>query len=350
MFKKILFLLLASLLFNAKPIFSDFVYKDGWVHRSDDVATGSAQEHYFIACEAYKENDWHEAAKHFRIVGLNFPESSFGSDAFFFEGTSLFELDEFDRANIAFSNYLECKKDPRYFEEAIHYKFTIADRFRCGAKRRPYATKHFPKWLSADELALEIYDEVIAAAPTHQLAAEALYRKGCLLWRMKEFKESVDSYQLFIKRFPKHEKCPYAYLNINRVYLEQSRVELQNPDLIALAEVNTGKFRSAFPRDDMLKESEEDIQRIKEVYAGGLQETAAFYERTIQPGAAVIYYQNAIMKFPETTVAEKCRKRLSSLCPQALNEIEEKLEALNDAYDQGIDEASKEFDISDFLP
>ena len=124
-----------------------------------------------------------------------------------------------------------------------------------------------------------------------------------------------DSFQLLIRRFPKHELAPECYLYISKIYLEQSWYEYQNPDILAFAEINYRRFEKDFPREERLCEIQADLVAIKEIYAAGLYETGNFYERVRRPRAAVIYYHDAIHQFPDTCVAELCRERLDCLDP-----------------------------------
>lgn len=193
------------------------------------------------------------------------------------------------------------------------YKFNIANRLKDGAKRRFFNSKRFPKWRCGDSLALKIYDEIIETIPCHDFAAQSLFAKGYMLWQKQDYDESIDAYQCLIRRFPKHELTPMGYIAINRVFLEQCRLEFQNPDLLQLAQINLKRFKQEFPRDENLHIAEEDVQAIKECYADGLYKTGAFYEKTCKPKAALIYYQNAIDQFPDTYVAEKCRFRIDDI-------------------------------------
>lgn len=290
-----------------------WVLKDGWFVDAEDVATMSAERHYEIACRAMERHQWKVAAKHFRIVSLNFPTTAFGQDAPYYLGICYFEHHEYDCANEAFSKYLRCHSNPEFFEEAITYKFEIANRFKNGAKRRFFGMKRLPKWASGRDLALEIYDEVIAAVPCHDLAAWSLYAKGDLLRKDMAFRESIEVYQQLIKRFPKHELAPESYLVISCVYLEQSQFELQNPDLLALAQINFRRFQQDFPRDERICEVEANVCRLTESYARALYDIGRLYERRKYPDAAVLYYRRAIMQFPDTRVAQLCQCRLSDL-------------------------------------
>lgn len=290
-----------------------YTFKDGWFVSSDELPSLPIEEHFQLGAEAMQCEDWHAASRQFGIVALNFPDSPIGQEAYFFWGVCYFQLDEFDFANDAFSAYLKAHNTPQYFEDTIRYKFEIANRFRCGAKKRLFGTKQLPKWAPGGELAIEIYDEVIAAVPCHDLAARSLYAKGWMLWEQRAYSDSVDVFVQLIRRFPKHELAPESYLAITNIYLEQSQYEFQNPDLLGLAEVNVRRFQQEFPGDERLLQAESNLQNIKETYAFGLYATGMFYERTKKPWAAVIYYQRAICRFPDTCVAQRCNNRLIAL-------------------------------------
>lgn len=293
----------------------------GWTWKNDgfvdvnEMPTLTAEEHHALAVEAYKKCDWNEAARNFLIITQSFRTSPLAVDASYFLGVCYFELQEYEFANNAFSAYIGGKSHPNYFIESIEYKFCIAEAFRNGAKRHFFGTKQLPKWASGEELGVQIYDEVVAALPSHDFAARALYSKGSLLWKNKDYRNSIDCFQLLVKRFPKHELTPEAYLAMTCVYLDQSKFEFQNPDLLAFADLNVRRFKKQFPKEERLIQAENYVLEIKEVYASGLYETGLFYERTGKPLASVIYYKNAIQQFPETVVAKWCQKRLMDLLP-----------------------------------
>lgn len=279
------------------------------------------ETHYTLGKEALDTKNWEIAVYNFNVIAQNFPNHVLYQEAKFFLGIAYFNAYELEYANSAFSNYLNGQSNPRYFEEAIGYKLKIAERFRLGAKRRCFGAKCLPKWSSGRSLAIEIYDEVIASLPCHDYAAISLYSKACMHWEAQDFKESIEAFQLLVRRFPKHELTPTAYLSINQVYLEQAENEFQNPDILALAQINLKKFQRAFPKDEKLTEAEAHVQAIKEFYARGLWETGQFYERIEKPTASAIYYARAIKEFPDTSFAQCCRYRLTKVA-EMCKEIE----------------------------
>ncbi|HRD55015.1 MAG TPA: outer membrane protein assembly factor BamD [Parachlamydiaceae bacterium] len=312
--KKLLVSLLSIVFLTATaPVSAVWTIKKGRLVDASKTATLSVDEHYKLGIEALQEKNYKVAAQHFNIVATCFPLSECAQDANYYLGIALFQLEEFDFANDAFSAYISAKNHPQFFIEAIEYKFCIAEAFRKGACRRPFGSKQLPKWASGQALGLTIYDEVIAALPSHDFAVRALYSKACLLRSMKQYRDSIDALQLVVKRFAKHELASLSYVMIANIYLEQCEAEFQNPDLIAFSEINLRRFKEQFPRDEKICEAESIVLAIKETYAKGLYETGQFYERIEKTRASIIYYKNVVDQFPETNVAKICEERLKRL-------------------------------------
>lgn len=281
--------------------------------KTEEDADNYLTMHYNLGCKHYNAKEWRSAANEFEKVIYFFPSNDAAADAAYYLAVCYFEMKEYDFANREFSNYLKASNHPAFFEDAVYFKFCIAEHFKAGKKKRPMEMRYLPKWVSAHELALTIYDEVVAALPNHELTIQALYSKADLLYRMGEYRDCIDTYQTIIRRFPKNEIVPICYLNIAEAYYQQSRYEFQNPDILALAELNLRKFKDEFPRDDRVEIAESSFCRIKELYAKGLCDLGLFYERMEHPEAAAIYYQSSIEEFPDTHVAEFCYSRLVRL-------------------------------------
>lgn len=279
---------------------------------SEEEADAYLTAHYNQGCEYYNSESWRRASTEFEKVIYFFPCSDEAAKAAYYLAVCYYEMKEYDFANEEFSNYLKASQHPEFFEDAVYFKFCIAEHFKAGKKRRPFKMRYLPKWISAQESALEIYDEVVAALPNHCLTIQALQSKAELLSTMREFRESVETYQLIIRRFPKNEIIPTCYVKIAETYYEQSRYD-QNPDILALAELNARKFKDDFPREERVEIAEQTVRDIREVYAKGLFDLGLFYQRLKKPEAAVIYFQSCIEEFPDTKVARYARYQLKTI-------------------------------------
>lgn len=308
------------------PLCSHAAYtiKDGKLIETQDLATLPVQEHYSLAKEALERGDWIELVKQSRILLQNFSETVFAQDSYFYLGIAYFNLTELDLANKYFSQYLKNQLTPKYFEESIRYKFLIAQAFEQGAKRRFLGKESMPKWISGKREAIEIYDEVIMALPQHDLAVQSLFGKGNILFAEEDFKESLEVFQILLRRFPKSPLARDSYIAITKIYKTMSEKEYADPDFLDLAGINIKKFKMDFPGDPKIDKAEEILSAMMEIYAKDLYKTAQFYERTKKPKASIIYYSKIVGKYPNTKTAMQSQERLDILVPKYGNK-EEKL-------------------------
>lgn len=307
--------LLLFYLFAIAPFSLDAAYtlKDGKLINKEELATLSVQEHYSAALTAYQKKKWDELIKQSIIVKKNFASTPFAHEALFYLGVGYFHKQDYELANEEFTHYLKKQTTPKHFEEAIEYKFSIAEKYQKGAKKALMGWQNMPKWVPAIEDALSIYDEVIMALPHHELGAKALYGKARLLFKDEDYKTSIETYQSLIRRFPKHNLAVQSYLGIGEVYLAQCQNQYPDPDFLDLAEINLRKFKQDFSQDEQVASAEKMFVEMQEIYASHLYETAQFFERTKKPHASIIYYTKVLTNYPMTECAARAKKRLKVL-------------------------------------
>lgn len=286
-----------------------YTVKEGKLMNTELVATLSVQEHYGTILEAYESKNWEEVIRQSLIMLENFGATPFAEETYFYLGMAYFHTAELDYANDYLTKYLKKQTAPKFFEEAIQYKFHIAELFHQGAKKHLFGWGRLPKWMPAREDALAIYEEVIAALPHHELAAQALYGKARLKLKEEDYSESIETYQTLVRRFSKHPLAIESFIGIAQVYLVQSKDRYPDQDYLDLAEINIKKFKAHFPTEERIEEAEKMLFEMKEIYANNLYEIGSFYERTKKPHAAAIYYNRIVAKYPETTIAKKLAKK-----------------------------------------
>lgn len=273
----------------------------------------SAQEFNGYLHQAMLDKDWWSVVDYATVLSYHFPTSPFSQDAAFYIGEAYLNLGHPFNANDYFTAYLNTPNTLRRFEDAIAYKFGIAERFRNGEKKPLFDSHKAPKWLSAKEDAIEIYDEVIATVPHGAFAAKSLLGKAQIQAELEDYKPSLETLDLLIRRFPKHELAAEAYLEKVHVYYMQCQGKSLDPDLLDLAKVTFQKFRLAFPREPRLNNAEEYIQKTKEAFAQNLLNTGTFFQKTKKAPAAKIYYKKVLSQYPETSAAIAAQEKLNRL-------------------------------------
>ena len=281
----------------------------------EEDAGPSVQEYNSALQDAIQAQNWWEVIDYADIISYNFPTSPFAQDMAFMMGEAYFNLGHLELANECFSAYLNHSPSPRHFEKAIEYKFNIAQRFRHGAKKPLFGSHKMPDIVPAQEEAIQIYDEVITTLPHSEFAVQSLLGKAKLQAEIEEYKPSLETLDLLIRRFPKHDLAAEAYLEKNLVYLMQCQGQSLDADFLDLAEVNLRKFRLSFPREPRLVQAEKAIVEMQEIFAQNLLDTGRFFEKTKKVPASILYYNKVIAKFPNTEAAVLARKKLETLQP-----------------------------------
>lgn len=275
----------------------------------------SVQEYNSALQQAISLSDWWRVIDYANIISYNFPTSPFAQEISYIMGEAYYKLDQLEYANEALTAYLNHTTAPKHFEEAIEFKFNIAQRLAAGEKKRLFGSPKMPAWLPAREDAIPIFDEVIAALPHSELAIQALLSKAAVQSYMEDFKPSLETLDLLIRRFPKHELAAEAYLEKEKVFLLQCRAKNLDPDVLDMAEVNLRKFRLAFPREERLGEAEQIFSNMEEIFAKNLLDTGYFFEKTKKIPASIIYYNKVVAKYPNTKAAVAALEKLSILQP-----------------------------------
>lgn len=270
-----------------------------------------AQEVYRELHHSYQEKNYKQVVYLGHRLVTYHTDSPVLANTYFYYGVALFHQGDYQRANDTLSTFLEKYALPQFFEEALHVKFAIAEKYRLGEKKRIMGMQYAPRWESSLEDAIAIYDEVILTLNREEIAIQALYHKAGLLVKNDQWKEGIDAYQTLIRRFPTHPLSASSYLAIADVYLEQSKIRHPDAQIIALAEMNYKRFCSDYPQSEQLPVAEKKLIRVKERFAKDLWDSADFFARKRhQTESAIIYYKLLVQKYPETTYAYAALKKL----------------------------------------
>jgi len=269
--------------------------------------------------EALESGDWWAAIDYAQMISYHFPQSPFAQETAFLIGEAYYKMGQLEIANERFTSYLSHSASPKHFEEAIHYKFEIAEAFRNGVKKPLFGSHKLPKIVSGEEDALAIYDEVITGLPHDDLAAKAMLGKAEIQMRFEDYKPGLETLDLLIRRFPKHDLAAQGFLEKSRAYLSQCKEKSPDPALLDLAEVNIRKFKLAFPREGRIADAEKDFSEMEEIFAQHLMETGRFFQKTKKVPASIIYYSKVLSKYPQTKAALEAKERLETL--QASGEL-----------------------------
>jgi outer membrane protein assembly factor BamD (BamD/ComL family) len=272
----------------------------------------SAQTYYTYASQAFQNENWVNVINYSKVLVKHYPDSPFTKEISYYLGVAYFNLRDFEMANRYFSRYLK-NEFPRFFEEALTYKFEIAKKYKNGSKKHAFSSSSGPKIVDASEDAIFLFEEIINSLPNNELAMRALFEKATLQVLFEDYKESIDTFKTLIDKFPKDELAAQSFVEIAKVYLTQTTVKHQNLDTLEAAYLNLAKFKEAFEENEKIKEVEKVIFNMEEKFAKGFYDIGKFYLKTDKIGASEMYFSKIVNQFPNSTFFEKAKENLGKI-------------------------------------
>ena len=272
-------------------------------------ATLSPAGHFSALEAAFAEKDWKSAIEQAKIIEANFRENPLYKPARFQAALAYYNTDHFVEANRALTDYLSAGLS-EHFQEALSYKFEIAQKFGKGKSGRYSFIKKIFTERSFLERAIEIYDDILLYAPSSDLAAYALFHRAQLEMMSQDYEGSIASFRVLIHDFIGHQLLPQAYFGIAQThYARYEKERSKAPDHLDLALVNLEAFERAYPTHELLDKTRSLYSDMRSALAWELYEVGRYFERRGKPKAAALYYHSICDKYPQTPAARECREK-----------------------------------------
>ena len=194
--------------------------------------------------------------------------------------------------------------------EALRLEFVIAETYLAGVKRKIWGFR----WLSGEETAYQILDDISVNYPESQCAELAIKAKADDLFRKGQHALAELEYARLLRDYPQTRYHRYALRRSAEAALASfGGVEYDDAALIE-AEERYLDYRARYgaiaEREDRVGEI---LDAIRERRAGKEFSIGAYYERTRHLSAAIFYYQSVRDRWPDSVAATKAVTRLELL-------------------------------------
>lgn len=268
----------------------------------------SPKEQYDWAMSFYDAKNYKRAAVEFEKLTRSYEYSEYAAKSQYYVGLCYENMSKY---YIAFQNY---QKAVENFPHIDNIDEIIAREFNIG---NIYATKDNPKVMGADimtslDRAIEIYRKVVENAPYGRLADEAQFKMADALKRSERYDEAILAFQKIVDDYPDskfNEKAQYEMAYCAYMASLKPAYDIEPTDkAIKAFEDFTRSNKDAV----LTEEADKTIQRLRDRNAEKSIMTARFYEARKHYESALIYYQDVVDRFSD-----------SSFVPEASAKIEE---------------------------
>ncbi|MBN1526194.1 MAG: tetratricopeptide repeat protein [Candidatus Omnitrophica bacterium] len=267
------------------------------------------KEQFDWAMSLYEAKDYKRAAVEFEKLVKHYEYSEYASKAQYYAGLSYESMGKY---YAAFQNYQKTVENFPHVEnidEIIEREYHIANR---------YMAKSSPKLLGTDILtsadrAVEVYKKVVENAPFGKYADLAQYNMGMALKREERYDEAIDAFQKVSEDFPASRLAEKARYEAAQCAFKASLKPAYDAAPTAKAIRTFEEFASANRDSELSKEAEKTVHRLKDRGAEKSFMTAQFYEKLKKYKGAMIYYQDIVDRFPDSSFAMTAQAKIDVL-------------------------------------
>jgi outer membrane protein assembly factor BamD len=320
MIRRLILAALAALCLLAFPVRSPapLIYRpgEGWTY--EPVGGGGAKwrmtrakDQLDVAQTAFDKKNYSLALKAARRVVQVWPLSDYAPQAQYLVARCYQEKGSAERAFKEYQKVLDKYPKTANYQEVLNREYELAGLFLAG--------KWFKLWgvipfFSSMEKTAGLYSTIVKNGPYSDIAPQAQIKIGAAREKQKDYPLAVKAYELAADRY--HDRpqiASQALFQAGVAYNKQALTAEYDQSAAGQAIATFTDFITLYPDDARSSKAEKAISSLKTEQARGNFEIAKFYENHKRWGGALIYYNEVVLKDPNSTYAAQARQRIDTL-------------------------------------
>ena len=269
-----------------------------------------AKEQLDVAQTAFDKKDYGLALKAARRVVRVWPLSDYAPQAQYLVGRCYEAQGKDEKAFKEYQKVLEKQPKIANYQEILQRQYVIADKFLAGKWFKLWGVIPYP---SMDKTA-ELYEKIVKNGPYSDVAPQAQMKIGAAREKQKNYPLAAKAYETAADRY--HDRPQVAADALYRealAYRKQALTAEYDQSTAGQAIATFTDFKTLYPGDKRVSESEQIIASLKTEQARGNFEIAKFYEKYKKWKGARTYYNEAQLADPNSSYAAEARKRIDEL-------------------------------------
>ena len=287
---------------------------EGWTYEpvgGEKWRRTRAKDQLDVAKAAFDKKSYGLASKAARRTVKVWPLSDYAPQAQYLLARSYEEKRMDERAFKEYQKLLEKYPKVENYPEVLQRQFEICNRFLAGQWFKLWG--YIPFFPSMDKTA-QMYDKMIKNGPYSSSAPQAQLNIGTAREKQREYFMAVKAYEKAADRY--HDQPTVAADALYRAglaYNKQAKTAEYDQSVAGLAINTFGDFSTLYPTDPRVADATEIVSGLKTEQARGNFEIAKYYSKKRRWDAALIYYNETIIKDPNSTYAQEAKKRIEEV-------------------------------------
>ena len=312
-----LYLVAASIVFvpNRSPAPLIFTPGEGWSYES----VGSegkwkrtrAQDQLEVAQEAFDAKDYSLALKAAKHTVKVWPLSDYAPAAQYLIARCYEIKNKDEKGFNEYQKLIENYPKNENLEEVLGRQYEIADHFLGGQWFKLWNT--IPLYPSMERTA-GLFEKIVKNAPYTDVAAKAQMQLGAAREKQKDYSAAVKAYERAADRYnDRPQVAADALYKAGLAWDKQAKTAEYDQGAAGQAISTFTDFMTLFPDDKRVRESEDIIDGLRTEQARGCFEIARFYEKRKKWSGAQIYYNEVLVRDPNSPHAAEARERIDEI-------------------------------------
>jgi outer membrane protein assembly factor BamD len=294
---------------------------EGWVYES--VGGGKwtrprAKDQLDVAQSAFDNKDYSTAFKAARRTARVWPLSDYAPKAQYLLGRCYEATHQDERAFREYQKLLEKYPKAENYQEVLRRQFEITNRFLAGQWFKLWG--YIPFFPSMDRTA-RMYETLIKNGPYSEVAPRAQMNIGAAREKQVSFFNRVDPFREAVKAYEKaadryhdnKEIASEALFKAGYAYYKQAKKAEYDQSVAGQAISTFDDFATLYPDDPRAREAQDLKGALKTEQSRGSFEVARFYEKKKRWQGALIYYNEAYLRDPNSQYAEQAKQRIDAI-------------------------------------
>ncbi|MBI4326660.1 MAG: outer membrane protein assembly factor BamD [Chloroflexi bacterium] len=291
---------------------------EGWTY--EPVGGGKwqrtrAKDQLEVAQAAFDKKDYSVALKAARRTVKVWPLSDYAPQAQYVLGRCYEAKGQDEKAFKEYQRVLEKYPKIDNADEILQRQYAIANRFLAGQWFKLWG--YIPFFPSMDKTS-QMYEKLIKNGPYSEVAPQAQMNIGAAREKQSDFPEAVKAYEKAADRYHDYTNVAAdALYKAGLAYNKQAKTAEYDQNVAGQAIATFTDFMTLYPQDPRVPEAQKIIASLKTEQARGSFAIAEFYAKKKRWDGALVYYNEVLIKDPNSKYAEEAKRRIEAIKKQS---------------------------------
>jgi outer membrane protein assembly factor BamD len=270
-----------------------------------------AKEQLEVAQQAFDAKDYRLSLKAARHVVRNWPLSDYAPQAQYLVGRCYEAKKNDDKAFKEYQVVIEKFPKNDKLDDVLQRQYEIANRFLGGQWFRLWNT--IPLYPSMSRTA-GLFEKIVDNGPYSEVGPYAQLHIGEAREKDKNYPDAVKAYETAADRYnDRPQIAAEAMYRAGMAWNSQAKTAEYDHSAAGQAIATLTDFMTMFPDDKRVPGVETIIASLRSEQARGSYAVAKFYEKHKKWSGALIYYNEVLLRDPNSPLAPEARQHIEAI-------------------------------------